>query len=392
MNQIKKDLEKELQSIALSDEKKDIIVHKINRQKKNRNRENWTYRIVLSAFVLLGIGFSYLLLNENKVYITQTNVTTSQTSNIQSLFASDYSKSIVLILLFILLHLVMKKSFYKKQRTLPVCANCSNNLSYFQALRQGLKGNKIKCPHCQKTQYRTRQSMIKMDWLNFLLPLMTVVAYIYQNKILGLSLFLLSLMILTLYHSPYIVEFQRDAPGFRFNWRWVFPVILMISTGWVILESDDSYAEPQEAIYAIDSELILIPAYKHNDQALFFFIKDEDNLGRAYVKKSFFGWKASAITWSPMDDIKKGVEDQLQVTQGGHVVFGLLTQNADRIVAVGGMEATILNLEMLPADEVERFQLAGMYLWYVESDEPVTSGEVKLLDRETREELDSLKF
>lgn len=394
MNQIKKDLQKELQSMTLSDEKKSAIVRKINRQKKHTTRANWKYRVVLSAFTLLGLGFSYLLLEENKAYMTQTNVTTSQTINVLSIFESDYLKSIVLILLFILLHLLMKKCFYKKQRNLPVCANCSKELSYFQALRQGLKGNKIKCPHCRKTQYRTRQSMMKMDWFNFLLPLMTAVAYLYQNKLLGISLYLLSLMILMIYHSPYIVEFQKEAPTYRFNWRWVFPVILMVVTGWAILESDESYAEPQDAMSEIYGHSTVIPGYASHNQALFFTITDERLLGAHYVNQNIFGWKVNGLTSYPIN--YREIHEKYYGTVSGkkYLVYGLMEANDNWIVQVDGEDASLLNLDMLQGDELERPELKESYLWYFERDQliDVMEEKVKLVDRRTGDVLKILTY
>ena len=62
MNQFKEDLNRELQSVSFSKEKKQLIATKakakLHSQKK---RINWQYRFVLATFTIFAIGFGYLL-------------------------------------------------------------------------------------------------------------------------------------------------------------------------------------------------------------------------------------------------------------------------------------------------------------------------------------------
>lgn len=170
----------------------------------------------------------------------------------------------------------------------------------------------------------------------------------------------------------------------------IVPVAIIIVVVWGMIEKSDSYSEPQEALFAIDNDLLLIPGYKLNGRALFFFIKNENNLGAAYVQKDLFGWKADILTWSPMDSERNYDNDHLNGAQGqgANLIYGLIKHGDDRIVQVGEEQANILNLAMLPTEEIEKFRLEGLYIWYLESDQPSISNEIKLLDKETGEEIE----
>ncbi|WML44133.1 hypothetical protein [Neobacillus sp. PS3-40] len=66
---------------------------------------------------------------------------------------------------------------------------------------------------------------------------------------------------------------------------------------WFMNEKSHSYQEPQEALLAIDKNLLLIPAYKVNGESLYFFIKDKDSLGASFVRKGILGWRAGMLSW-----------------------------------------------------------------------------------------------
>ena len=57
------------------------------------------------------------------------------------------------------------------------------------------------------------------------------------------------------------------------KWSLMLVFLILIAVIWVTSAKSDSYSEPQEALFAIDNGLLLIPSYKINDKALFFFIK-----------------------------------------------------------------------------------------------------------------------
>lgn len=83
-------------------------------------------------------------------------------------------------------------------------------------------------------------------------------------------------------HKGHLVVLERS----ELMKRWLLSTLLVaviIAIVWVLSEKPNSYSEPQEALFEIDNDLLLIPAYKLNDKALFFFIKNEENLGTVYV-------------------------------------------------------------------------------------------------------------
>lgn len=164
--------------------------------------------------------------------------------------------------------------------------------------------------------------------------------------------------------------------------------VLFICVIWVMEEKSNSYAEPHEALLAIDKNMSLIPAYKSDDRALFFVIKSENNLGAAYVKKDLFGWKSGMLTASPM--AKDRIYDNLAGYQGHgeNLIYGLIRHGDDRMVQVGDNYATILNLAMLPPEEVEKYRLEGLHIWYLESDDSLNNEKIKLIDKMTEKVLD----
>ena len=168
-------------------------------------------------------------------------------------------------------------------------------------------------------------------------------------------------------------------------------LVAVIITGvWVMAEKSNSYSEPQEALLANDKDLLLIPAYKLNNKALFFFIKNENNLGAVYVSKGFFGWKSNMLTWSPMDSTRNYDGDTLNGHQGHgeNLLYGLIKNGDNRIVKVNNELANILDLAMLSQDEIESFRLEDLYIWYFESKKALSDSEIELFDKDTDEELD----
>jgi hypothetical protein len=62
------------------------------------------------------------------------------------------------------------------------------------------------------------------------------------------------------------------------------------------------------------------------------------------------------------------------------------------MIKMGENEAKLLNLEMLPNNIVEEYQLQDTYIWYFESEIAFDSGEIKLLNKSTGEQLDSVDY
>jgi hypothetical protein len=155
-------------------------------------------------------------------------------------------------------------------------------------------------------------------------------------------------------------------------------------------DKSSSYSEPSEALFAADQDMVLIPGYKKDDEALYYFIKDKNYLGATYVKKGLFGWKTDVLTWGALD--LKVSSDNL-IGHSGHgenLIYGLIKNGDERIIKMGDHEAKLLNLEMLPNSTVQEYQLQDMYIWYFESETALDRGEIKLLNKSTGEQLDSV--
>ncbi|KXH81938.1 hypothetical protein [Sporosarcina sp. HYO08] len=171
----------------------------------------------------------------------------------------------------------------------------------------------------------------------------------------------------------------------------ILPLILIFIIGffiWALAERSESFQEPNEALLANDQDLVLIPGYKHDDRALFFFIKNETYLGAAYVHKRIFGWKAGMLTWSSLDRNNEGLDSYSG--HGDHLIYGLIRHGDERLIQVGEHDAKMLNLEMLPQNKVEQLRLKGLYLWYFEGGSFSDRKGVKLIDKNNGEEIDSL--
>lgn len=139
-------------------------------------------------------------------------------------------------------------------------------------------------------------------------------------------------------------------------------IILVLTSFWISSERSISYSEPHEAMLANDRELILIPAYKIDDEALFFFIKDQQFFGAAKVKKGIFGWKQPMMAWSPMSDRSSYEIPGGYQGYGEYLVYGLIKNGADYRIEVNEKDPVILPFAMLPPAEVKANHLENMYL------------------------------
>ncbi len=161
---------------------------------------------------------------------------------------------------------------------------------------------------------------------------------------------------------------------------------------WGMGERASSYSEPSKALFAIDQDMELIPGYKMDDEALYFFIKDKNYLGATFVKKGLFGWKTGMLTWGSADFKVSSENLNGHSGHGENLIYGLIKNGDERIIKMGENEAKLLNLEMLPNSIVQEYQLQDMYIWYFESETALDSGEIKLLNKSTEEQLDSVNY
>lgn len=169
-------------------------------------------------------------------------------------------------------------------------------------------------------------------------------------------------------------------------------ILISIFAVWFFSEKANSYSEPQEAINAIEKDLLLIPAYKLNDDALFFFIKDKNNLGATYVQEELLGWKAGILTWSAMDNKRNYDKFNGYQSNGESLIFGLIKFEEERIIKMDENNAKFLMLDvMLPSEIVEEYQLEDLCIWYFEND-TVPEGKTIELINNSGEVLDTISL
>ena len=145
MNQFKKGLNRELQTMSLSEDKRQLIAKKatvkIQRQKKHTH---WQYRFVLTAFTLLLLSFGYLLWQQEGTVENLQGAAPIEpiTTMGWSLFNHDIVKIILWISLFIALRFIIKRRLEKRAKGLPICLGCGEEWSFRDASKQSWKNGK----------------------------------------------------------------------------------------------------------------------------------------------------------------------------------------------------------------------------------------------------------
>ncbi len=168
--------------------------------------------------------------------------------------------------------------------------------------------------------------------------------------------------------------------------------LIALFSMWSISESRVSYEEPQEALLAEDEDLVLIPTYKTQDEALFFFIENENNLGAAMVFKNLLGWKADFRTWSPFNEITTEEKVGGYQIHGERVIFGLMKDGDDQAMMINNIPAATIALEISLPNKADNDELNGLYLWYYETDNLETITSLSLVNRSTNKEIDVSPF
>lgn len=215
MNQFKKDLHRELEGMSLSEDKKQFIAMtakaKNNRQ---QGRIHWQYRLILTAFTMLSLGFGYLLWQQKEsVDRLQGAAPTEPITTMNwSILNHDLLKTFLLISFFVILRIVIKKRRQRSGKGLPVCLECSEEWTFREATRQSWKNGEVTCPNCAHKQYRTKKSALKMNLLNIPIPFMIIAMQLFDNFLLGLIVYLFCTTYFMLSLNPYFMEFQETDP------------------------------------------------------------------------------------------------------------------------------------------------------------------------------------
>ena len=75
---------------------------------------------------------------------------------------------------------------------------------------------------------------------------------------------------------------------------------------------------------------------------------------------------------------------------GDNLIYGLIKNGDELIVKKNEDVAQMLNLEMLPRNIVEDYHLQDLYLWYIQSEEALEEGEIKLINKYSDEVIDEV--
>lgn len=215
MNQFKKALNYELQSISLSEEKKQLIAKKASAKMQRQKRHiHWQYRFVLTAFTLLLLSFGYLLWQQGgTVDQSQGAAPVEPETTISWTFLShDLVKVVLLIILFVTLRLIIKRRLDKRGKGLPVCLECGEEWTFREASKQSWKNGEVTCPNCAHKQYRTKKSALKMNLLNIPLIFMFIAMQLFDNFLLGIVFYLPCAAYLMFSLIPYFMDFQETDP------------------------------------------------------------------------------------------------------------------------------------------------------------------------------------
>lgn len=175
----------------------------------------------------------------------------------------------------------------------------------------------------------------------------------------------------------------------KFSVSFIVIILLFFGFNWISTEKAISFSEPKEALLSLDPNLLLIPGYKVNDQSLYFFIKDKQELGVTFLHEGIFGWKTGEIRLTPIGEMKNDEDYQVY---DNFFVYGLSKNAENTLIKVNDKEAKILDLQMLEPSIVKEYGLEGMYIWYLESDIPLVDGKIEHLNKNTGEVTNSTKF
>lgn len=216
MNRFKEGVLRELRDIKLTDQKKREMAKKARLQSKVRRSGQWQYRIVLATFALCVIAFSYLFSQDegNKSGGLQGAVFQHEknTSNFWTFLEYDLVRGLLLLSFFICATLIVKHILKKRGYGLPICIECGGNWSQKQARKFFWENREIECSHCGKKQYRTKKSVQLGLLLNIPISLIAIMSNFFDNFLVGITYYLVSVMIY--YHQlvPYLFDLQEEDP------------------------------------------------------------------------------------------------------------------------------------------------------------------------------------
>lgn len=168
-------------------------------------------------------------------------------------------------------------------------------------------------------------------------------------------------------------------------------VALVLSIIWLFYLKKTSYEKPEQAIRAVEKNLTLIPARQTDNQALYFFIKDDRHYGVTYAQRGMWGWKTRGIIWNKIHSNRQDYEKLTGYQEyEGQLMYGLLKNPKDRVIYFNKQQAAFLTLDDLPKEIVKKYRLQDMVIWYLEHDAVIEKGTIRLVDLKSRKTIDRI--
>lgn len=152
--------------------------------------------------------------------------------------------------------------------------------------------------------------------------------------------------------------------------------LLILAIPFLIVEYQLSYSKPQEALYnesniQTDANFKvkqIIASRKLNDEAIIFFLNENESISVAFVYKGILGWKSGVLVHGSTPRLTN-IDPSNFVTGHtiafGRVLYGLISSPEVKAIQIEDRTATILPLEFYLKNEK---QIENLKLWYIISD------------------------
>ncbi|GKV69691.1 hypothetical protein NCCP2716_21890 [Sporosarcina sp. NCCP-2716] len=212
MDSIEKRLKEDLDSISFSDDRRTELIRTVKSASKRRGKHPvWRYRVVFAASILLALVLAAGGLRKpDSAEVHQASDSTAD--NLLQLLGYDSVKAVLLVLLFISVYTLAKRSLNKRGKGLPVCPECGTVWSRKQALKKYWRGKKVDCPHCGTAVFLTRKSQRVTAFFSLGTPLLLVFSNLFENSLYGSTLYLILYFLLMNVLVPYYIDLQLEDP------------------------------------------------------------------------------------------------------------------------------------------------------------------------------------
>ncbi|MGE7623638.1 TIGR04104 family putative zinc finger protein [Viridibacillus sp. NPDC096237] len=204
MNRLKYDLDRELkQQVFLKDDvKKRMLEQAKNPTRKSRSK--WQYPVVLVACATVLFLFATLLFQDvtgNEKVVTGANA--------ESGLQLDWLIELLPYIILGSIIFTMVKFFQPFE--LPVCENCHEKWNWRVSIKKMFTFNRTMfCPHCEKKQYQTKKSRIRMSQFVLLPNLVLLINAFFDFYWWEIVLMYVAILITGFILMPYNLKLQND--------------------------------------------------------------------------------------------------------------------------------------------------------------------------------------